>query len=137
MRVDSNTRGHVQWYNFTVAPNGNKKIKINIVNFRKYRTLYSQSLRPYLYSHANPKNGWKQGCSNIKYDQKILRYDFLTELFTAPTLTYNCLTFEYEFEADEVVQFAYCPPFTYTDNLRMISSLHAFNRSPDNKIFKE
>lgn len=74
MRVDSNTRGHVQWYNFTVRPNGTKAIKINIVNFRKYRTLYSQSLRPYVLSQANPKAGWRQGCNNVKYDQKVLRY---------------------------------------------------------------
>lgn len=50
MRVDSNTRGHIQWFNFTIKSNGFKHIKLNIVNFRKYRTLYSQSLRPYVYS---------------------------------------------------------------------------------------
>jgi cytosolic carboxypeptidase protein 2/3 len=83
MRVDSNTRGHVQWFNFTICSKGFKKVKINIVNFRKYRTLYSQSLRPYVFSSANPKNGWKQGCINVKYDKKLLRYDFLADRFSA------------------------------------------------------
>jgi hypothetical protein len=40
MRVDSNTRGHVQWFNFTIKNVEKKKIKINIVNFRKHKTLY-------------------------------------------------------------------------------------------------
>jgi hypothetical protein len=35
MRIDSNTKGHFQWFNFTVKNYGKKKIKINIVNFRK------------------------------------------------------------------------------------------------------
>jgi hypothetical protein len=140
MRVDSNTRGHVQWYNFTVRSNGLKRIKINIVNFRKYRTLYSQSLRPYVYSSANTKIGWRQGCLNIKYDKKLLRYEFLSERFNSQAITYNCLSFEYEFEGgDELVQFAYCPPFTYTDNLRMIASLHSlrFISPSENRIMKE
>jgi hypothetical protein len=42
MRVDSNTRGHVQWFNFTVKNTRQKKIKINIVNFRKHKTLYDR-----------------------------------------------------------------------------------------------
>jgi hypothetical protein len=42
MRVDTNTRGHVQWFNFTVKNNGKKKIKLNIVNFKKLKTLYQR-----------------------------------------------------------------------------------------------
>lgn len=101
MRIDSNTRGHVQWFHFTIKANGAKKVKINIVNFRKYRTLYSQSLRPYILSSAHPENGWRQGCKNIKYDQKVLRYDFLADLFSAHMITYNCLTFDYDFESSD------------------------------------
>jgi hypothetical protein len=38
-----------------------------------------------------------------------------------------------------VAQFAYCPPFTYTDNLRMIASLHSQRHSSslENPILKE
>lgn len=56
-------------------------------------------------------------------------------MFPLQALTYNCLSFEYEFEGEEVVQFAYCPPFTYTDNLSMIAALHSCNL-PDRKILK-
>ena len=41
MRIDSNTRGHLSWYYFKIK-NGNYKgkIKLNIVNFRRIKTLY-------------------------------------------------------------------------------------------------
>lgn len=38
MRVDTNTRGHHQWFFFSIVHNDyfyNKKIKFNIVNFTK------------------------------------------------------------------------------------------------------
>lgn len=100
MRIDSNTRGHVQWFNFTVKSSNSKKVKFHIVNFRKHRTLYSQTLRPYLISSANPKQGWKQGADNVKYEAKQLRYECLEDYFTQQALTFNCLSFEYHFEAD-------------------------------------
>lgn len=81
MRVDSNTRGHVQWYNFTLKNNGMKKVKLNIVNFRKHRTLYNSGLRPYLLSSVRPLLGWKQSGLNVKYEIKQLRYLFLEDRF--------------------------------------------------------
>ncbi len=42
MRVDTNTRGHNQWYNFTVKTNEKRKVKFNIVNFRRIKTLYQR-----------------------------------------------------------------------------------------------
>lgn len=50
MRIDTNTRGHVQWFNFTVKNMGKKTVKFNIVNFRKYKTLYNRDMKPYVYS---------------------------------------------------------------------------------------
>ena len=64
MRVDSNTRGHVQWFNFTVVNNGKKNIRLNIVNFKKYKTLYSRELKPYVYSEYLKETkdcDWDQG----------------------------------------------------------------------------
>jgi hypothetical protein len=45
MRIDSNTRGHLQWYYFKVKNCGLKKIKLNIVNFRKKKTLYQKGIK--------------------------------------------------------------------------------------------
>ena len=41
MRIDSNTRGHTNWYYFKVT-NGkkNQRVKFNIMNFSKAESLY-------------------------------------------------------------------------------------------------
>ena len=80
MRVDTNTRGHVQWFNFTVKNNGRQKVKLNIVNFRKAKSLYNRGMKPYLYSEhlkQTKQMGWFQGGTNVKYEKQKLRYPFL------------------------------------------------------------
>ena len=43
MRVDSNTRGHTNWFYFKIMnAKAKQKIKINIVNFVKYQSLYKR-----------------------------------------------------------------------------------------------
>jgi hypothetical protein len=42
MRIDTNTRGHVQWYNFTIKNIGRKRIHLNIVNIKKNKSLYNR-----------------------------------------------------------------------------------------------
>ena len=51
MRVDSNTRGHLQWFNFKIT-NLEKlqKYKINICNFQKKSTMYARGQKPYILS---------------------------------------------------------------------------------------
>lgn len=50
MRIDTNTRGHAQWFNFIVRNTGKKRVRFNIVNFTKNRSLYSRDMHPYIYS---------------------------------------------------------------------------------------
>ena len=51
MRVDSNTRGHFQWFNFKVKNmKKNEKYKLNICNFQKDKILYSRGMKPYILS---------------------------------------------------------------------------------------
>lgn len=56
----------MQWYNFTVKGGAHKKVKLNIVNFRRSKTLYSMALKPYLYS-STKKGSWRQGGLKVKY----------------------------------------------------------------------
>ena len=51
LRIDSNTRGHTQWFYFSVS-NGSKigNLTFNICNLTKPRTLYEQGMRPYVFS---------------------------------------------------------------------------------------
>jgi hypothetical protein len=51
MRVDSNTKGHLQWFNFRISNlEVGKAYKLNICNFQKGKNLYNRGMRPYLYS---------------------------------------------------------------------------------------
>ena len=51
MRVDSNTRGHLQWYNFKVKNMFVGTVyRFNICNFQKSKNLYSRGMSPYFYS---------------------------------------------------------------------------------------
>lgn len=51
LRVDSNTRGHFQWFNFKVR-NLTKgiKYKFNICNLQKDGSLYNRGMKPYIFS---------------------------------------------------------------------------------------
>lgn len=73
MRIDANTRGHLQWYYFEITNmKRNKQYRINICNFKKSKSLYSRGMRPYILSkQANSlKNqNWKQGGSIISYEK--------------------------------------------------------------------
>ena len=51
MRVDSNTKGHLHWYNFKVKNlQTDKSYKITICNFQKGKSLYSRGMKPYCFS---------------------------------------------------------------------------------------
>lgn len=64
MRVDANTRGHLQWYYFKMFNiKQNEKYKLNICNFQKGKTLYTRGMKPYIYSHKKNEEesqGWRQ-----------------------------------------------------------------------------
>jgi hypothetical protein len=55
MRVDSNTRGHHQWFYFKVL-NGPEtgRYRFNIVNFTKNASLYHQGMRINVHSQLSP-----------------------------------------------------------------------------------
>lgn len=67
MRVDANTKGHLQWYYFKITNlRPNLKYKINIFNFQKAKTLYTRGMKPYIFSTKNyeaNKIGWHQSCA--------------------------------------------------------------------------
>jgi hypothetical protein len=67
---------------------------------------------------------WHQGGLNVKYEKQTLRYEFLSEMFLEEAITYSCLRFDFVFDTDwQTVQFSYCPPFTYSQMLVMVSGL--------------
>lgn len=84
-------------------------------------------MKPYIFSEhvrQTKDTGWSQGGENVKYFRRNLGYEFLKERYDEADITYNCLQFEYVFETDwQEAQFAYSPPFTFTDLSNTLSGL--------------
>jgi hypothetical protein len=118
LRIDSNTRGHLHWFYFSIE-NGSKleKVRLNICNLVKTGTLYEQDMQPYVFSKRSFENRgqpWMQGnrISGINFTQKPYNYRILDDV--VPSHPY-CLSFDYEFEhQQDRVYFAYCIPYTYS-----------------------
>lgn len=64
LRVDSNTRGHIQWFNFKVKNmEKNQKYTFHICNFQKRHSLYNRGAKPYIFSEKKYEaqgKGWEQ-----------------------------------------------------------------------------
>ncbi|KAL4504058.1 hypothetical protein ABPG72_022688 [Tetrahymena utriculariae] len=133
MRVDSNTKGHLQWYYFKVkGAQTSQRVKFNICNFSKNKSLYMRGMKPYIYSQKENslfKSDWSQQGEKVTYQLKEFRYPFIKEYIDElkPKLYYQ-LSFEYVFKySDDVVSIAYCPPYTFsylTTFLRELSTIH-------------
>lgn len=84
-------------------------------------------MKPYIYSEHLKQTkdlDWFQGGQNVKYFRRKFTYEFLSDFYDEDDITFNCLQFDYTFDIDwEEVQFAYSPPFTYSDLTKMIINL--------------
>jgi hypothetical protein len=71
LQVDSNTKGHLQWYNYK------KSRAKNICNFQKSKSLYTRGMKPFVFSKQRHKQlwqGWEQCGENLKYELRSLRF---------------------------------------------------------------
>lgn len=149
MRVDSNTRGHHQWFYFKVH-NQNKvgAVRFNFVNFTKRQSLYSQGMRVNARSMLDVaeqkaklsagtpaikllNEGWVKCGENISYKLSKLSRDphaYATNKSNAadPSIRtrgrrkYYMLSFEYTFKRpNDETYIAYAIPYT-------VSKLHNF-----------
>ncbi|CDW76600.1 UNKNOWN [Stylonychia lemnae] len=140
MRVDSNTRGHHQWFNFTVL-NGSVKgrVKFNIVNFTKNASLYHQGMKINIHSqkdHDHRKqhgqqiinDGWIKGGENILYKlSKLCQQGFGQRNNNFIRMRkYFQVSFEHDFQYEnDKVQFSYSVPYSYS---RLYNFLKTINR---------
>ena len=70
MKVDTNTRGHNQWFYFKTTNKNVKTVKFNIMNFTKSESLYNSGMRISIKSELCSKvykKGWYKGGENIQY----------------------------------------------------------------------
>lgn len=83
LQVDSNTKGHLQWYNFKVSQTRrNVRYRFNICNFQKCKSLYTRGMKPFVLSkkkNASVHVGWEQAGENLRYELKPLRYRALLD----------------------------------------------------------
>ncbi|KAK2949852.1 putative Cytosolic carboxypeptidase Nna1 [Blattamonas nauphoetae] len=112
LRIDTNTKGHTQWYYFTVT-NVRKDVryKFNVVNFLKPAFMYSNGMQPLMYSEflARDKGiGWHRVGKDICYYSSPLK---------RKGSNFYTLTFQVEFSygKGDACCFAYYFPYSYSD----------------------
>jgi len=83
LQVDSNTKGHLQWYNFKVSKTRkNARCRFNLCNFQKCKSLYTRGMKPFVMSRKRNEQlhtGWEQAGDNLRYDLKPLRFRALLD----------------------------------------------------------
>ena len=152
MRTDSNTKGHHQWFYFSVKNKFTGTYKFNILNFTKRDSLYDCGMRISVFSKIKSSlakigtlpaifTDWFRGGNNILYHpSRISVDDHAHSLYSKYVLKSNIyyeLSFEYEFEYEnDIVYFAYAPPYTYSKLLELLKELK-MDCKQNNKIFKE
>ena len=129
---DTQTRGNIQWYYFSVKNNKSQQgltVRFNLVNMMKKDSLYNFGMKPCIYSKkANGGEdlqldgpGWSHGGTSICYHKNRRTY---TRRKGAARRHYYTLTFTYKFEqAEDTVFFAHCYPYTYSDLQKDIRDL--------------
>ncbi|KAK4886670.1 hypothetical protein RN001_002941 [Aquatica leii] len=112
VRNDLYSMRQKQWFYFRVT-NMKKDVtyRLSIVNMTKKENLYSQGMKPLLYSTKDAslnKIGWRRCGDNINY--------FCNEgIHIEESITYTLtFTLEFPYEGD-TVYLAYCYPYTYSD----------------------
>ena len=120
MRVDTNTRGHHQWFYFSVKNHSNLgNVNFSVLNFTKKQSLYNHGMRVCVKSNSQD---WHQDGQFISYkpsrlnqtDEGKQRYKQFYEM----QFTYNFT------EKDDTVYFAYCFPYTLSRLHNVIKCLH-------------
>ena len=119
MRVDSNTKGHHQWFYFEIRNRRRCTVKFNVVNFTKADSLYKQGMKLNVLSEKSMErrgtwgvDGWSKEGENIKYGpSKVIN---ISE-YASPDKKYYSLSFEYTFPYDDdKTWIAYSIPYSFS-----------------------
>lgn len=125
LQNDINTAGHTQWFYFRVAnTRRGSSARFSFLNLAKPDSLYNEGMQVLVFSeerHAREHCGWFRGGRDISYKPNSYRRGERKTHFT--------FSFSFEFEeADcDVVFFAYCHPYGYSDLQR---DLQRYEQSP-------
>ena len=119
IKPDINTRGHTQWFYFSVSNvKKGRKYKFNCINLYKGDSLYNRGMQPLIYSlkgAQDGKVGWVRRGEEVCYYQNHIKRRggyYYTATFT--------VDFPHD---DDTVFMAYCFPYTYSDLQRYLCAL--------------
>ncbi|KAF6257038.1 flagellar/basal body protein, partial [Scenedesmus sp. NREL 46B-D3] len=112
LQPDINTRGHTQWYYFSVRNmRAGQAYIFNIINLQKPDSLYNMGMLPLLHSEQQMLRqgiGWVRAGSNVYYGPNSIKRGKQQSNFT--------LTFTMEFPHEhDTVHLAHCYPYSYSD----------------------
>eukprot|EP00762_Andalucia_godoyi_P005871 ANDGO_06994.mRNA.1 Cytosolic carboxypeptidase NnaD len=122
MRPDYGTVNCTQWFYFCVRnTTAGMRVRMNIINFQKRASLFTQGQRVLVYSDAEAAKkgyGWHRAGENISYFQTP---------GTKRSDQKQTLSFTYVFQhSQDVVYFAFSYPYTYTDLQTFLDKLEQF-----------
>ncbi|CAF3671099.1 unnamed protein product, partial [Adineta steineri] len=114
LRYDLYTKRNTQWFYFRLQnTQANKRYRFTIVNFFKSSSLYSNGMRPLMYSVHDAENnniGWRRWGEEIVYYRNNLTAP------DNPSANMYSLTWTCKFPNDnDTYYFAHCYPYTYSD----------------------
>ncbi|KAL0490549.1 cytosolic carboxypeptidase [Acrasis kona] len=130
LKFDVNTKGHTQWFYFSVK-NARKgiKYKFNIINLVKGDSLYNYGMKPLAYSEYDASRnlrGWYRSGVDICYYQNNIK---------RKSGYFYTFTWSQFFDNDnDTYYFSYCYPYTYTNLQNYLNSLE--NDSVRRKLFR-
>lgn len=129
MRVDTNTRGHLQWFFFSIAYGQsyqNQSITFHINNFTKPGALYSNGMRVCV-ARRSLNYEWRREGDKISYSKsKCPRRHDLDRYFNGLTFTYDLGK-----EPTDQIYFAYCLPYTFSKLTNFLRQLRDVARAQD------
>ena len=128
LQNDINSKGHTQWFYFQVQnTRRGMRVKFNLLNFIKPRSLYNEGMKVLIHSQKNFESkgqGWYRGGEDISYYQNHYRREHMTNYQRC----YYTFTYSHRFDYDnDTVLFAYSMPYTYSDlmeDLNVIEKKH-------------
>ena len=122
MQNDINTKGHTQWFYFGVSIFTKKSVKFTILNFSKKDSLFNAGMEVLVHSskmHKANNAGWYRSGRDISY---------FANNISRNNSTFYSLTFTFDFPHDsDIVYFAYCYPYTYSELTKDLEFLQARN----------
>ncbi|XP_028264061.1 cytosolic carboxypeptidase 2 [Parambassis ranga] len=128
LRTDMYTEKHTQWFYFRVRNmKAGATYRFTIINLMKSSSLYSQGMRPLLYSERAAKEngvGWQRTGSNIRYYRNSSQNPKENNNSDVATLYSLTWTLQFPYDSD-ICYLAHCYPYTYSHlqhYLRCISS---------------